>query len=353
MKEIQKQGNVVTLNEDYSFSSHTPPLPQLAAGEILAKIDSCTLCKSDIHTARGKRKEALPSVLGHEAVGTVIGIGEMPPRDVFGEEISVGDRILWAVYTAPNAGSADWLDREQKSPGIQKYGHLAYTPERPFTGGLASHIRLFPHTPVAKIPAHIPVEILAPVNCSLATMVGAFRLAGDIKGKRVAIIGSGMLGLQGAAYARAQGCAELLLIDVLPERASWVKAFGADEFLLPEDLEKWDSFDVIIETSGSVSGMENSLKLAALGASIVWVGAVFPQKTIPINPERLIRKLHSLKGLHNYSIGDFKGAVQHMIQHHSDFPYHDLVQATFSLEQVPEAFEAAEKPGIFRVEVRP
>ena len=347
-------GTLGLLEKDLSFSIRRHPLPQPAPGEILVKIDCCTLCKSDIHTASGKRKEPLPSVLGHEAVGTVQNLGSSPLLDVFGNKIHIGDRIIWSVYSAPKGQEPDWEDREQKSPGIRKYGHLPFTSDYAFSGGLGSHMLLLPHTAIAVIPPDISPAILAPVSCSLATMVGAFRLGGTISSKRVAIIGAGMLGIQGAAYAAKRGAKNILLIDIEPSKEKWSQHFGADKFCLSGQLSKEvDAYDIVIETSGSVQGMKESLAIAALGATIVWVGAVFPQQEIPINPERMIRSLHSLKGLHNYSIGDFREAARHIIHHHNSFPYPDLVGATFKLEEIQTAFSYAKSKGMFRVAVKP
>ena len=318
------------------------------------RIDCCTLCKSDIHTAGGKRKEALPSVLGHETVGTVQGLGASAPLDIFGKEIQLGDRVTWSVYSAPNGQVPMWNGREQKSPGIKKYGHLPFNSDHRFSGGLGSHMLLLAHTAIAVVPSDISPEIIAPVNCSLATMVGAFRLAGVIASKRVAILGAGMLGIQGAAFAAKKGASEILLVDIDPSKERWSRDFGADTFRIPEELDgEADSYDIIIETSGSVQGMKDSLKLATLGATIVWVGAVFPQQEIPINPERLIRQLHSLKGLHNYGLADFREAVQHITLHHQDFPYKDLVAASFQLEEIQAAFSYSQNQGVFRVAVKP
>ncbi|HVV99707.1 MAG TPA: alcohol dehydrogenase catalytic domain-containing protein, partial [Planctomycetaceae bacterium] len=51
------------------------PVPAPAAYEALVRIECCTICGSDLHTVSGKRTEATPTILGHEAVGTVCELG--------------------------------------------------------------------------------------------------------------------------------------------------------------------------------------------------------------------------------------------------------------------------------------
>lgn len=44
------------------------PIPELKTGEILGKVLMASICGSDLHTISGRRKEAVPSILGHEGV---------------------------------------------------------------------------------------------------------------------------------------------------------------------------------------------------------------------------------------------------------------------------------------------
>ena len=345
------KSKVALLGTDRTFSMQYIPLSNYTFTGPLVQVDCCTLCKSDLHTASGKRKEALPSILGHEAVGTIVELPPYPMVDIFGSPLAVGDRIVWAIYAIPENEGYAKRGIAQKTPGVRKYGHLEFDPKAPFTGGLASHIHLFPGTPIAKVASHIPVEILAPVNCSLATMVGAFRLGGGVANKRVAIIGAGMLGVQGAAYAQTLGAAAVTVVDIDPHRLDFARRFGADTGLLPSEIASKKRFDLIIESSGSQAGMVQSLSIADLGANIIWVGAVFPQAPIAVNPEQLIRKLHSLKGLHNYTPQDFQQAVAYIIKHHADFPFGELVEKTYPLDQVGEAFEWAYVHKPYRVGV--
>ncbi len=52
------------------------PVPdKLEPGAILVKISLATVCGSDMHTWKGRRPFPTPSVLGHEAVGTIDRLG--------------------------------------------------------------------------------------------------------------------------------------------------------------------------------------------------------------------------------------------------------------------------------------
>lgn len=65
----------------------------------LVRVSLCTVCGSDLHTFTGRRKEKTPCVLGHEPVGVVEEVnGDL--RDVTGDPVCAGDRVVWSVAVA-------------------------------------------------------------------------------------------------------------------------------------------------------------------------------------------------------------------------------------------------------------
>ena len=329
------------------------PLPQPGPGQLLVEVELCTLCKSDVLTHQGKRTEPSPSILGHEVLGRVAALPEGGRDDARGEVLEIGDRVLWSVFDSPADSSWSKKGLRQKDPGTKKYGHLIHQSPNWLSGGLASHMLLQPNTVIIRTESDLPASALAPLNCSLATMCGAFRVGGGVRGKSICVIGAGMLGLQGLAYAHSQGAAQLAAVDVKPNNLNRARQFGADEvFLGHEDVPKGE-FDLVMETSGSMEAMKNSLDWLRIGGTAVWVGAVFPQGNLGIDPEQIVRKVLSIKGLHNYNEQDFLAAVKHMEQHGEEYPYADLVAQTYPLEEVEAAFQAAASGQFIRVGVKP
>ena len=53
------------------------PVPQ--PGEMLVRVEGCTLCGSDLHSIEGRRSVPVPTVLGHEIVGRIQQIGGDQP----------------------------------------------------------------------------------------------------------------------------------------------------------------------------------------------------------------------------------------------------------------------------------
>lgn len=323
-------------------------LPRLKSGEILIKNIYTTLCGSDLHTYCGKRIEKTPTVLGHEVVGKIVDFAlDHNHKDFNGETILIGDAVTWAVFAA--TPQTEWLEREmpQKSNDLFKYGHAKVEDENIFHGGLGDYTILKAHTIVLKIPAELPIPIAATVNCAVATVTGALRLAGSVSNKTVLITGLGLLGNIATAMCKIAGAKEIVTVDINSDRLNQSKRFGATKtYQIPLQTEETPDFllnniDVVLEMSGAPEGTELGLDCLKVGGIAVWIGAVFKTRKIQIDAEQIIRKLITIKGLHNYNFEDLKQALVFMTKHHGDFPFNEVVEKEFPLNEATEAFEYA------------
>ncbi|MDH5825991.1 zinc-binding dehydrogenase [Sphingobacterium faecium] len=325
-------------------------IPNIKDGEILVKIDYATLCGSDLHTFCGLRQEPCPTILGHEIVGTIISINlDNNLKDATGQLLRNGNMITWTVYASdPNTPS--YNDQSpQKNDILYKYGHRIITEPDTFHGGLASHIILRPHTHIRILPNELPAPIAATINCAIATSAGAIRLAGAISGKKVLISGMGLLGLVCIAMCREAGAIGITVTDIDDKRLTLAKKFGATATINTKsptatDLQHFKTdnlFDCFIDMSGAPDAMEAGIAKLGINGVAVFIGAVFKQRKIEIDAEQMIRRLLTLKGLHNYNYEDFNTAVDFIIGNWQKYPFLSLVEKEYPLEKVNEAFDYA------------
>ena len=101
------------------------PLPELKPGEVLIRITCCTICGSDLHTYEGRRSTPLPTILGHEILGEVVGFPDAPPRDVTGDTLAIGDRVTWSIAASCNQCFYCTHGLPAKCEQLFKYGHEA------------------------------------------------------------------------------------------------------------------------------------------------------------------------------------------------------------------------------------
>ena len=323
------------------------PRPELQPGETLVRVVCCTLCGSDLHTIAGRRKESSPSILGHEILGVVEEVSDEPAVDVHGDPLKPGDRITWSICVS--CGRCDRCRRglPQKCRHLHKYGHGRAEGRFALSGGLAEAILLRHDSTIIKVPDELPDHVACPANCATATVMAAFNAVGSVEGKRVLLLGAGLLGLTAAAVATYRGAHATVMSDPAPERLSLAQQFGAG------DRIDSSGFDVVMDFSGSVDAIESAIESANIGARIVLVGSVMKCDDMKLNPEQVIRKCWQIHGIHNYAPADLVDAVQFLSEQHQSFPFAELVSAEFSLEQIDHAIRYAEKHRPIRVAVRP
>ena len=337
-------------------------IPELKEGEILIRNSYCTICRSDLNTFIGKRNEKIPALLGHEVIGRIEKFGpDAPLTDLRGYQLKTGDRITWAIYASDPNSYYSLKGIPQKANELFKYGHEQITKQSNLHGGLSEYTILRKNTPIICIADNIADPVAALLNCSVATVAGAIRLAGNLEGKTVLVSGTGMLGIIACAMAKKNLASIVIASDADISRAMLAKSFGADLAILSETstimkqslIDRHPGspvkIDVVLEFSGVPQAMENTLKLLDTGGIAVWIGATYPQRELYLNAEYLIRNILSIKGLHNYNEQDFIQGVDFIEQHHKSFDLKSLVHDGFTLKKVNEAFKYALEYNPFRV----
>ena len=326
------------------------PIPELKEGETLVKISCCALCRSDLHTYEGRRTEATPTILGHEAVGQVVEsrAGLIP-----------GMRITWGIFACCGECFFCRNGLPQKCESLFKYGHARLTDEQPLSGGLATHILLRKGTPIVPLPDLLPDEIAVLANCSTATAFASIRNANLRTNAVVAVLGMGILGLTAAAILSSQGH-QVIAFDPDLTKAELAKDFGCTEFF--SDMDAFKSAlsnqtqgrgaDACLELAGSQPAAQLSLTCVRIGGTIIWTGAAAPVGEVSIQPEQVLRRQLTIRGVHNYIPGDLTDAVEFLSAFSQQFRFEALFGATFALDEIETALQFA-AVSTSRVMVRP
>lgn len=346
--------------QDFHFK--TVPIPDLKEGEILVRNSYCALCRSDLNTYIGKRTEKSPTILGHEIIGRIEEFGpDAPQTDLRGNRLEIGDRITWAIYSSNPESYFSQIGIPQKAPDLFKYGHEQITETSNLHGGLSEYTILRKNTPLISIRNEVPDPVAALINCSVATVAGALRLAGNLNGKTILINGTGMLGIIACAMAKENGAKKVIAADSNRSRADLARKFGADISISGGDKETIIrdlttiepqsalEVEVVLEFSGNPESMENTLQILNIGGVAIWVGATFPQRDVTVSAEYMIRNLLTIKGLHNYNEHDLLFAVNFIEQNHSSYDFNGLVYDNFTFKMVNDAFNYAIEKTPFRV----
>ena len=188
--------------------------------DVVVRIDSSTICGTDLHILKGDVPEVTPgTVLGHEAVGTVVEAGAAVTT------VAEGDRVLVSCITACGrcrfckeghyglcTGGGGWI-----------FGHL-------IDGLQAEYARVpFADTSVYKIPENLTDEQVLFLADILPTAYEVGVLNGGVTpGDTVAIVGAGPIGLATIMTAKLFTPARIVAIDLADARLGKALDFGAD-----------------------------------------------------------------------------------------------------------------------------
>jgi alcohol dehydrogenase len=330
---------------------------------LVVDVECCTVCGSDLHTLSGTRREAIPTILGHEIIGHVADVTDQPVHDLFGQTVHVGDRITWSVVIHCGQCERCRAGFPQKCVHAAKYGHALAEGRTALSGGFADTILLQPGTSLLKVPESEPAEVICPANCATATVAAAFRIAAGAQGKDVLVFGAGMLGLTAAAMADSQDAKSVTVVDVESSRLERAQQFGATSTQLWPGTEKLEQqlqracgrrrFDLILEMSGATDAIESGVKLADINAQIMLVGSVMPSAPVSIDPEQIVRRWISIHGVHNYAPEDLITAVKFLGMYNEQYPFAKLVERSFSLKEINQAIEYATTHRPIRIAIRP
>jgi alcohol dehydrogenase len=188
--------------------------------DIVVRIDTSTICGSDLHILKGDVPETpAGTVLGHEAVGTVQEIGDSVTT------VAVGDRVLLSCISA--CGRCRFCKQARYGQclggGGWIFGHL-------IDGLQAEYARVpFADNSVYKVPDELTDEQVLFLADILPTAYEVGVLNGKVSpGDVVAIIGAGPVGLAGILTAMLYTPAQIVAIDLADSRLASARRFGAD-----------------------------------------------------------------------------------------------------------------------------
>ena len=163
-------------------------------------------------------------------------------------------------------------------------------------------------------------------------------------------------------YLAQDSGATVIVADPDKRRRKLSPRFGASAAIDPRECDALagalatlgrDEVDIAIEASGSPSAVAAALAAVGIGGAVVLVGSVFPGGTVAVDPERIVRGLVTVAGVHNYTGEDLRDTVSFLRDAWGRHPFEDLVEPVFALADADEALAAAAGGEALRVGLDP
>ncbi|MFD4608431.1 zinc-binding dehydrogenase [Streptomyces sp. NPDC058440] len=253
---------VVEAPGTHRIAGHTPRDP--GPGEALVAVHAVGICGSDREVYQGNRPDGYvryPLTPGHEWSGTVRRVGAGVPGPLVGRKV-VGEGFRnCQVCDRCHAGETTLCTAGYEETGFTRPGAMATTLTLP-----ARLLHVLPED--ADLTA---AALLEPAAC-----VAAAALKADARpGERVAVVGTGTLGMFAVQFLKALSPAELLVVGTRDDREALARRFGATGFST-KDRRLPGGFDVVIETAGSADAARTAAALLRRGGRLVLTGIPAP-----------------------------------------------------------------------------
>ena len=260
------------------------PAPTPGPGEVAVAVRHCGVCGSDVHYYLDGRIGDMvvesPLVLGHEFAGTVTELGEGVEGFEVGQLVAVQPGVPCGACRMCRAG------RYNLCPDVS----FAGTP--PIDGAL-TELFVTAADFVYPLPDGLTTEDGALVE-PLACGVHAVERAGVTLGDRVAILGSGPIGLMVSVACQAAGATVVLATDLVDPRLQMAQEMGAELILNAADADpvaamRGEWIDVVFDCAGAVETPQQGVDMVRPGGLVQIVG--FPRgEAVPIDMANAVRK---------------------------------------------------------------
>ncbi|MHA1131460.1 MAG: zinc-dependent alcohol dehydrogenase [Candidatus Helarchaeota archaeon] len=321
-------GNQLNLREDV-------PLPKVKDTEILIKVKACGICGTDLSILRNSYKIPVPRILGHEFSGVVSEVGKKVSN------VHVGDRVTSEINLS--CGKCYFCDTGQPTQctSVRALGIFE-------DGSFAKYVKV-PETNVHGIlDLHFEVAtFIEPLAAAIQTFKMAPLRETD---QNIVILGAGKLGLLILQVAKQKGRKVIVIgrshLDMAQRLGADVVVNVAKEPIKRVLEETKIGADVVIEATGRPEAMD-------LAMAVVRNRGTIDLKSTPgirwmtDLTQIVVRELH----IQGSRCGAFPPAIKMLDE--GTVQVKDLISATYPLNQIHEAIDAATKPENIKIVVLP
>ncbi|MEK6776212.1 MAG: alcohol dehydrogenase catalytic domain-containing protein [bacterium] len=322
------------------------PKPDIGRGEVLVKIMASGICGSDV--MEWYRIKKAPLVLGHEAAGEIVEVGEGVDR------FRVGDRVF-AAHHVPCNTCRYCLNNDHTSCDMLHTTNF-------YPGGFAEYVRVPPvnvDRGTFLLPEGMSFEqgtFIEPLAC----VIRGQRAAGLRPGRHVLILGGGISGLLHLLLARTFGAGRIVVTDINESRLQAARELGADVVLnanedLPVRLCEGNGgrlADLVIVCTSVLPAFMQALQCVDRGGTIMCFAPTDPGVDLPVPVYAFWR--NNIRMIHSYGSSPMDATVAIELIARGRVPVEKMITHRLSLEDAGLGFRlVAESKNSIKVIIEP
>ncbi len=306
-------------------------------GEVLLGVSTAGICGSDLHYMSdggiGTIRVREPIILGHEASGRVLSLGE----GVTG--LAEGDAV--AINPSRPCGKCEYC-AEGLPIHCTDMLFRGSAMRLPHVQGLFRDRIVVEATQCIKLPETANIGHVACAE-PLAVCLHAGKMAGELQGKHVLVTGAGPIGNLCAAVAASAGAKEVVVTDLHDATLAVAEKMGAtrtinvatDGAALEAYAEGKGYFDTAFECSAAAPAIKGAIMALRPRGTMVQVG-VIGDTPMPINA--IVAKEVRVQGTHRFD-AEFAEAVTAITSGRIDVA--PIITKRCPMEDAAAAFKAA------------
>lgn len=309
------------------------PEPEAGPGWVVVRVESASVCGTDVHQYEGRIDTPYPRVPGHDFAGRVESVGDGVTPDLVGEPVAVKPSL-------PCGECADC-----------SAGRLADCPRKKLIGlwsdGCMTEKVAVPQVNLVPRPDGVEAwqaSLLEPLAVGLNTVD---RLQIRL-GETVVVLGQGPIGLALTRLSSLSGAGRLIVTDARDAPFAVSRSYGATDCVnvvetdvqeAVADLTDGIGADVVIETSGFPDSSAIVLDVVRKEGKVAHIGWANDLPPLPVIP--LMAKTLTLFGVGgNGGRGQYERSMELVRSGRVDLA--PMVTHRYRLDQVVEAFATAQ-----------
>ena len=288
---------VVSRGKGQPVEVTTINVPDPGPGEALVQVQACGVCHTDLHYREGGINDDFPFLLGHEAAGVVEAVGPDVTAVAPGDFVVLNWRAVCGNCRACDRGEPWYCfathNATQKMTLAE--GEGAGTELSPALGiGAFAEKTLVAAGQCTKVDPSARAAAVGLLGCGVMAGLGAAINTGSVsRGKSVAVIGCGGVGVAAVAGSALAGASPIIAVDIDAKKLDAAVKMGAthtvdssasDPVAVIQELTGGYGADVVIEAVGSPETWKQAFYARDLAGTVVLVGVPTPDMKVPDIP---------------------------------------------------------------------
>ena len=353
----QVQG-VVSRGKGEPVTVETVLVPDPGPGEAVVDVQACGVCHTDLHYREGGISDDYPFLLGHEAAGTVIAVGDGVTDVQPGDYVILNWRAVCGVCRACARGRPWYCFNTHNAS--QKMTLADGTELSPALGiGALAEKTLVAAGQCTKVDPEAPATAAGLLGCGVMAGLGAaINTGGVTRGDTVAVYGCGGVGAAAVAGAALAGARQVIAIDVDRRKLGAARRLGATSAVNAKEEDPveavkrlTDGFgaDVVIEAVGRPETYQQAFYSRDLAGTLVLVGVPTPEMRLEMPLLDFFSHGGALKSSWYGDClpsRDFPMLIDLYRQGRLDLDR--FVSATITMDEVEDAFAAMHRGDVLR-----